>query len=48
MNRYSDSANEITGRYPQVWSTDFIWNGKKDNGQAIVDEAIRKIREGDF
>lgn len=48
MNRYSDSAKAITGKYPQVWSTDFIWNGKKDNGQAIVDEAIRKNKEGYF
>ena len=39
MNRYSDSAKKITGKYPAVWGTDFIWNGKKDDGQAIVDES---------
>jgi mannan endo-1,4-beta-mannosidase len=46
LNVYSDSAKAITGKYPQLWGTDFIWNGMKDNGQAIVDEAIRKNKEG--
>ncbi|MGI4020918.1 MAG: glycosyl hydrolase [Janthinobacterium lividum] len=46
MNVYSDSAKAITGKYPAVWGTDFIWNGTKDNGQAIVDEAIRKNKDG--
>ncbi|MDR0793045.1 MAG: glycoside hydrolase family 26 protein [Chitinophagaceae bacterium] len=46
MNRYSDSAKAITGKYPAVWGTDFIWNGMQDNGQAIVDESIKKWKEG--
>jgi mannan endo-1,4-beta-mannosidase len=46
MNRFNDSVKAITGKYPAVWGTDFIWNGTKDNGQAIVDEAIRKHKEG--
>ena len=46
MNRYSDSVKAFTGKYPAVWSSDFIWNGKVDNGQAIVDEAIKKWKEG--
>ncbi|HVU85222.1 MAG TPA: glycosyl hydrolase [Puia sp.] len=46
MNRFSDSVKSITGKYPAVWGTDFIWNGTKDNGQAIVDESIRKHRQG--
>jgi len=46
MNRFSDSVKAITGKYPAVWGTDFIWDGTKDNGQAIVDEAIRKYKEG--
>jgi mannan endo-1,4-beta-mannosidase len=46
MNRCSDSAKAMTGKYPAVWGTDFIWNGMTDNGQAIVDEAIRKWKEG--
>lgn len=46
MNRFNDSVHAITGKYPAVWGTDFIWNGTKDNGQAIVDEAIRKYKDG--
>lgn len=46
MNVFSDSAKAITGKYPAIWGTDFIWNGTKDNGQAIVNEAIRKNKEG--
>ncbi len=46
MSRFNDSVKAITGKYPAVWGTDFIWNGTKDNGQAIVDEAIRKHKEG--
>lgn len=45
-NRFSDSAYAFSGRYPAVWGTDFIWNGTKDNGQAIVNEAIKKHNEG--
>jgi len=45
-DRFSDSAFAFTGKYPAVWGTDFIWNGTKDNGQAIVDEAIKKNKEG--
>src|SRR3954469_8573718 len=46
LNRFSDSAFAFTGRYPAVWGTDFIWNGVKDNGQTIVDETIRKNKDG--
>jgi mannan endo-1,4-beta-mannosidase len=46
MHRCSDSVKAFTGKYPAVWSTDFIWNGKIDNGQAIVNEAIKKWKEG--
>ena len=46
LNRFSDSAKAISGKYPAVWGCDFIWNGRKDNGQAIVDETIKKWREG--
>src|SRR5438128_659905 len=45
-NRFSDSAYAITGKYPAVWGTDFIWNGMKDNGAAIVAESIKKSKEG--
>ena len=46
MDRFDDSVYVITHKYPAVWGTDFIWNGKTDNGQAIVDECIRKNKEG--
>ena len=46
MNQFSDSVKAITGKYPQLWGTDFIWNGTKDNGQAIVDEVIKKYKDG--
>ena len=46
MNRFNDSVFAITGKYPAVWGTDFIWNGMEDNGQAIVNEAIKKYKEG--
>src|SRR3954471_14920304 len=45
-NRYSDSAFAISGKQPAVWGTDFIWNGMEDPGQRIVDEAIKKWKEG--
>lgn len=46
MNRFSDSVKSITGKYPAVWGTDFIRDWKKDNGQAIVDECIKRNKEG--
>ena len=45
-NRFNDSAFAITGKYPAVWGNDFIWNGTQDNGQAIVEEAIKKNAAG--
>ena len=46
MDRYNDSVKNITGKYPAVWGTDLIWNGIQDNGQAIVNECIKKNKEG--
>lgn len=45
-DRFSDSVFAFTGKRPAVWGTDFIWAGTKDNGQAVVDEAIKKNKEG--
>ena len=45
-DRFSDSAYAFTGKYPAVWGCDFIWNGTTDNGQAVVDAAIKKNKEG--
>lgn len=46
MNRYTLKAQEIGGRYPALWGTDFLWNGGQDPGQMIVDEAIEKHKSG--
>ncbi|MDB5012610.1 MAG: hypothetical protein JWQ25_812 [Daejeonella sp.] len=46
MDRFSDSVQAFTGKRPAVWGTDFIWNGTKDPGQRIVDESIKKHKEG--
>ena len=46
LDRFSDSVKAITGKLPALWGTDFIWNGTKDNGPAIVAESVKKSREG--
>jgi mannan endo-1,4-beta-mannosidase len=46
MHRYSDKAQEIGGRYPAMWGTDFIWSGEQDPGQKIVEEAIQRHKAG--
>jgi mannan endo-1,4-beta-mannosidase len=46
MNRYTWKAQEIGGRLPAIWGTDFIWNGDQDRGQKIVEEAINKHKSG--
>jgi mannan endo-1,4-beta-mannosidase len=45
-NVFSDSAKNITGKYPAVWGCDFINWGDKDLGPQIVEEAIKKSKEG--
>lgn len=46
LNTFSDTARRITGKYPALWGTDFILWGDKDLGQNIVNESIKKSREG--
>ena len=46
MNRYTNRAQEIGGRYPAIWGTDFVWSGALDPGQKIVEEAIAKHKAG--
>ncbi|MEX1238749.1 MAG: glycosyl hydrolase [Cyclobacteriaceae bacterium] len=46
MNRYTMKAQDIGGRYPAIWGTDFSGNGAPDPGQKIVDEAIEKHKAG--
>lgn len=45
-DRYYDLAREITGEYPAVWGTDFIWQGTRDPGADVVEAAIQKHNEG--
>ena len=45
-NVFSDSARNITGKYPAVWGSDFINWGDKDLGPQVVAEAIKKWHEG--
>ena len=46
LNTFSDSAKNITGKYPAVWGCDFMNWGDKDLGPQIVEEAIKKSQEG--
>ena len=46
MSRYTSKAQEIGGRFPAIWGTDFSWSGSQDPGQKIVDEAIEKHKAG--
>ncbi|HYJ46977.1 MAG TPA: glycosyl hydrolase, partial [Pyrinomonadaceae bacterium] len=46
MNKYMEAAHDLTGKYPAVWGTDFILGGTKDYGPEIVNEAIKKYKEG--
>lgn len=46
LDRYTLKAQEIGGRFPVIWGTDFIWSGAQDPGQKIVDKAIEKHKSG--
>lgn len=46
LDRYTNKAQEIGGRFPAIWGTDFIWSGAQDPGQKIVDEAIEQHKSG--
>jgi len=46
LNKYMEAAQEMTGKYPAVWGADFILGGTKDYGPEIVQEAIKKYKEG--
>ncbi|WP_339727661.1 glycosyl hydrolase [Maribacter stanieri] len=43
---YYEIAEEISGKEPALWGTDFYWNGKEDPGNRIVQEAILKHNKG--
>ncbi|MDQ2752796.1 MAG: glycoside hydrolase family 26 protein [Bacteroidota bacterium] len=44
--RFLDTVKSITGKYPALWGSDFIWHGAKDAGQNVVNEAMQKYKEG--
>jgi mannan endo-1,4-beta-mannosidase len=45
-DKFIDSVMAITGKKPALWGSDFIWNGTRDNGQNIVNEAIKRNSQG--
>lgn len=46
-NTYYNKVNELTGKYPAIWGTDFYWsNGETDPGFRIVKEVAKKHEEG--
>ncbi len=44
--RWLDTVKSMTGKYPAIWGSDFIWHGAKDAGQDVVNEAMQKYKEG--
>ena len=44
--QFYNKAEEIGGKFPAVWGTDFYWNGQEDPGDRIVAAAIKKHEEG--
>ena len=47
MNKYYNKVNELTNEYPAIWGADFYWSdGDVDPGVKVVEEAIKKYREG--
>jgi mannan endo-1,4-beta-mannosidase len=45
-DRFFNRAKELGGQYPAIWGSDFIWNGDKDPGNRVVENAIKKHRDG--
>jgi mannan endo-1,4-beta-mannosidase len=45
LNQYSIRAQELTGKMPALWGTDFI-STNPEIRQQLVDEAIEKFRQG--
>jgi mannan endo-1,4-beta-mannosidase len=43
---YYNLAEEISGKYPAVWGTDFYWNREDNPGDRIVEAAKKKHEEG--
>jgi len=45
-NRFLDSTKAISGKYPALWGSDFIWSGADGGGQKVVNEAIANYKKG--
>jgi mannan endo-1,4-beta-mannosidase len=45
-NRFLDSTKAITGKYPALWGSDFIWSWPNGGGQRVVNEAIANYKKG--
>jgi len=46
-DKFYDKVNEITGKYPAIWGSDFYWsNGEVDPGYNLVKEVIEKYKDG--
>jgi mannan endo-1,4-beta-mannosidase len=46
FDQWMDTVKSMTGKYPAVWGIDFILHGNQDFGPEIVQEAIKKYRDG--
>jgi mannan endo-1,4-beta-mannosidase len=46
FDQYLDTVKVLTGKVPAIWGADFIMHGTKDLGNEIVQEAIKKWKEG--
>jgi mannan endo-1,4-beta-mannosidase len=46
-DRFYDKVNEMTGKYPAIWGTDFYWSNEEvDPGFKIVKEVVKKHQQG--
>lgn len=45
-DRYLDSVKSITGKYPALWGSDFIWSKPAGGGQKVVDQSIANYKKG--
>ena len=46
LGEWSGRVEELTGRRPVVWGTDFYWSSGGDPGARVVEEAIRRHAAG--
>ena len=46
FNKWSQYVKDMTGKYPEVWGSDFGNYYREGNAEAIVQESIRRYHEG--